>query len=155
MPHVNFMAELFETHPLARRLRRRFHRRLVSASLIGWAALTAALAHLSLLLSGVAFIALFFLMSVVNVAARGATVLGDSRLDERLRALRDRAHRHAFLAAVLIAFAGGMYFGRTDGTQGVEDWGLGVQLGTIALVVLGMPALALAWQMPDEPDVHD
>jgi MFS family permease len=152
MRSEGYLARIFETHSLSQQMGVRIHRRCAAAALLSWAALVLALTHhLSIAECVLVFIPLFFLMGLVNMASRGMTVLSSAQLDERMRAVRDGAHRHAYVIGVIAAFAFGVYFGYDDATRLAEGWRIAFQLGAVSLLVLGLPAMILAWQLPEEP----
>lgn len=156
MRNEGYLARIFETHALVQQMGVRIHRRCAAVALVSWIALVVALAnHLSVVACLLVFIPLFFLMGLVNMASRGMTVLSSAQLDERMRAVRDGTHRHAYVFGVIAAFAFGLYVGHDDATRQAEGWRMAFQLGAVSLLVLGLPAMILAWRLPEEPLAHE
>lgn len=92
-------------------------------------------------------------------STRGVTELRNAKLDERQRNIRDRIYRPAFFIGIVVAFLGGLALA----TRFVNEPELSTapMLGGLSALSLGfslllwgflmlLPALLLAWILPDE-----
>lgn len=94
-------------------------------------------------------IGLFFpLMSMINMSVRGVTEIPLKALDERQGQLKSKAYLQAYVVGVIAAGLLGYAFATigTDGFPAVPMLAGG--MGIIA----GLPAMLLAWNLPDELD---
>ncbi len=144
-----FMKRTF-SHPMVERFQTRRVRRLIVIAMVANTALIVGLP----LLTGIDwlgipfFLAIFPLMSMLNMSVRGVTEIPLSSLDERQAQLRLFSFSMAYYPAIAFAVLAGMFGPQMIGTlpAQVAVCLAGVAGGTL----LGLPAMLLAWRLPDE-----
>lgn len=100
-------------------------------------------------------LAFFPLASMINMSVRGVTEIPLSHLDDRLAQLRMKAFHDAYYLGALLALIAGIWsttlFNSLSGTGAVlAGLRLGVAGAFIVGGLVGLPAIMLAWRLPDE-----
>ena len=98
----------------------------------------------------------FPLASMINMSVRGVTEIPLSHLDDRLAQLRMKAFHDAYYVGALLALVAGNWsttlFNSLSGTDAViAGLRFGVAGAFIVGGLVGLPAMMLAWRLPDEP----
>lgn len=144
-----FMKRTF-SHPMVERFQTRRVRRLVVLAMVANTALIVGLP----LLTGIDwlgipfFLAIFPLASMLNMSVRGVTEIPLSSLDELQAQLRLRSFSMAYYPAIGFALLAGIF-----GPQLIEPLPAEVVAciaGVAGATLLGLPAMLLAWRLPDE-----
>lgn len=149
-----YMKRTFST-PLAEKFQsRRTRRLLVLAAIVNSAAVIALPLITGIDWLGLPFFLAFFpLAGLVNLSVRGVTEIPPSALDERQVQLRVFSMSAAYYPAVLLAFAAGAF-----APWLLDTLPLPVAVGAGGIVggtLMGLPALLLAWRLPDETAALD
>ncbi len=153
----DIMSEVFQS-PLVEKFQTRVRRRSLVISMGLWMAGITALCLLlpqAWWLWGPLFLLFFPLASMINMSVRGVTEIPISHLDDRLAQLRARAFHDAYYIGVVLALIGGIvlqeYLFATVGESRplLSIVPIGGMLGGF---LFGLPAVMLAWRLPDEPE---
>lgn len=143
------------SHPMVERFQTRRVRRLLVVAMLANTALIVGLP----LLTGIDwlgvpfFLAFFPLAGMLNMSVRGVTEIPLSSLDEHQAQLRLFSFSMAYYPAIALALLAGIF-----GPQLIETLPapVAVCLGGVAGgTLLGLPALLLAWRLPDEDGLMD
>lgn len=141
------LATLFQ-RPMVERFQTRSRRRLL---VVGFLVYLAALAIVPMafnsgLLAVVLFVGSLPLAGLLNMSVRGVTEIPTRDLDERQVQLRNGGYRDAYWLGVALAFVIGL--GMPPGAEhGLA--GIGIIIAAVE-IVLGLPAMVLAWRLPNE-----
>ena len=101
-------------------------------------------------------LAFFPLASMINMSVRGVTEIPLSHLDDRLAQLRMKAFHDAYYVGVLLALIAGVWSTTLlhsiagSGEVFLSALRFGVAGAFIVGGVVGLPAMMLAWRLPDE-----
>lgn len=99
------------------------------------------------------FLAIFPLASMLNMSVRGVTEIPLSSLDEHQAQLRLFSFHMAYYPAIALALLAGIFGPHLIETLPAP---VAVCLGGVAgATLLGLPALLLAWRLPDEDGLAD
>ncbi len=140
-------------HPFFDRLQTRGRRRLVAVAYLAVLGLTvvlgAATRHYAAVLAMLVPFAV--VAALLDGSVRGVTELGRAQLDERQRALRGWGFARSYRTGALFGLAGGFAVASLlDGDKAM----LGAVVVLVLGLVMGLPALGLAWSLPDEDDAQ-
>ena len=156
----DIMSEVFES-PLVERFQTRMRRRTLVLIMLAW---MVGLTAICLLLPdawwlwGPLFLLFFPLASMINMSVRGVTEIPISYLDDRLAQLRARAFHDAYYVGVVLALLGGitaqefLFSAAGDTRPFLSIVPIGGMLGGF---LFGLPAVMLAWRLPDEPEQEE
>ena len=97
---------------------------------------------------GVLFLGFFPLVSMINMSVRGVTEIPLNALDGRQADLKSRAYLNAYGLGVCLAVVFGYFLAKliADGAFSLPFFAGG------AGILVGLPAMLLAWRLPDETD---
>lgn len=140
-------------HPFFDRLQTRGRRRLIAVAYLTVLGLTVLLAAATgHYVAVLAMLAPFTAAAVLlDGCVRGVTELGRAQLDERQRALRGWGFARSYRTGALFGLVGGF------AAASLMDGDKALLGGVVVLVlglVMGLPALTLAWHLPDEDDAQ-
>jgi len=142
------MSRVFSAPMVGRFQRRGLRRALVVGMLVTLAGLIGAPLAGDLWWTMVPFAVAFFpLAGCINMSVRGVTEIPLSSLDERMAEQRMRAFHDAYYLGVILAVGGGFALAALM-DRGLPVLGLAMALGG---GLFGIPAMVLAWRLPDEP----
>ncbi len=100
---------------------------------------------------------LFFPMaSMINMSVRGVTEIPLSHLDDRLAQMKTKAFHNAYYVGVALALVAGIWTANLYGDFANADspvyiWRFSAAGAVIVGGLMGLPAVLLAWSLPDEP----
>jgi len=143
------MKRIFE-NPMVEKLQTKTRRRLIVVSVISWyVGLNVLLLNVpsAYWIWGPLFLLFFPLMGFLNMSVRGLTEIPISGLDDRQSSLKMRAYMQTYVLGLLLAFAFGVIvvkFNPDDGLKFTPFFA-----GSLGLL-LALPAMVLAWQLPTE-----
>jgi len=90
----------------------------------------------------------FFIIGSINASVRGLTEIRTNELDEWQIARRDAMYRVCWWPALAIMTAACFLAAMTDVPDGLKA---GIAMGAF-FIALCLPAIALAWTLPEEPE---
>lgn len=143
------MKRIFE-NPMVEKLQTKTKRRLIVLATITWYVVMNALVFKvpnAYWIWGPFFLLFFPLMSFLNMSVRGLTEIPVSALDDRQAKLKMRAYMQTYVLGLILAFAVGVIvvkFNPDSGLKFTPFFG-----GSLGLLV-ALPAMVLAWQLPTE-----
>lgn len=143
------MKRVFE-NPMVEKLQTKTRRRLIVLSVITWyigVNLLVLNFPIAYWIWGPFFLLFFPLMSFLNMSVRGLTEILVSALDDRQAKLKMRAYMQTYVLGLILAFAVGVIvvkFNPDSGLKFTPFFG-----GSLGLLV-ALPAMVLAWQLPTE-----
>lgn len=145
--YAAYLSGIFDQPIVDRFQRRPVRRALVACMIVNLAALSALPVIIGAAwVAAPFFLAFFPLASAINMSVRGLTEIPRAALDERQAALSDKAFRNAYFLMAPIAAAAGAALVAFRGAD-FELVGLGA---AAAGAIFGLPAMTLAWSLPDE-----
>lgn len=139
-------------HPFFDRLQTRGRRRLIAIAYLAVLGLTVMLAAATRHYGVVLAMLLPYTVSalLLDGSVRGVTELRRSQLDERQQSLRGAGFAGSYRSGVLLGLAGGFALASL---LNAERALLGAVVVLVLGLLMGLPALTLAWSLPDE--IHD
>lgn len=143
------MKRIFD-NPMVEKLQTKTRRRLIVLSVITWyLGLTALILYLpsDYWIWGPVFLLFFPLMSFLNMSVRGLTEIPVSGLDDRQARLKMRAYMQTYILGLILAFALGIVMVKFNPDNGLKFRPFFA--GSLGLLV-ALPAMVLAWQLPTE-----
>ncbi|GGX60442.1 hypothetical protein GCM10011309_07850 [Litorimonas cladophorae] len=139
--------------PMVEKFQKRKIRRLLVLGLVGWFIVTNLVAfnfpHL-IWAWGILFLGFFPLVSMINMSVRGVTEIPLGALDERQGQVKSKAFLGSYVQGVSLAGILGFMIARVGG-DGPHT--LPMIAGGIGIVIC-LPAMLLAWNLPDELDAE-
>lgn len=145
-----YMKRIFD-NPMVERFQKRKTRRSLVMAMLGWyIAINLVAFNFPYLVWvwGLMFLGFFPLMSMLNMSVRGITEIPLKSLDERQGQLKSKAYLQAYIVGVVAAGLLGYAIAQigTDGFHAVPMFAGGMG------IIVGLPTMLLAWNLPDELD---
>lgn len=148
--YASYMKDIFE-NPMVERFQKRKTRRLLVTGMFTWFLVTNVVAFTFpnwIWVWGALFLGFFPLASMINMSVRGVTEIPLAVLDERQAELKSKAYLSAYYLGIVLALILGFALAKlmTSGPHVLPLMGGGVGM------LFGLPAMMLAWRLPDEVD---
>ena len=145
-----FLRQTFD-HPMVERFQKSKTRRILVLLMCAWYLIVNVMACSfpgAIWVWGLLFLAFFPLASAINMSVRGVTEIPFKDLDDRQANLKSRAYMNAYWLGICLA----IIFGFAVATVGFADLHILPFLAGGAGLLVGLPAMLLAWKLPDETD---
>jgi len=150
--YASFMKRTFD-NPMVERFQKTKTRRLLVLLMCAWYIVINLIAFnfpSAIWAWGVMFLGFFPLASAINMSVRGITEIPLKALDDRQAQLKSRAYLNAYWVGVCLA----VIFGYLVAKVGFGDLHtLPFFAGGVGMLI-GLPAMLLAWRLPDETDAE-
>ncbi len=150
--YAGLMKRTFE-NPMVERFQKRKTRRMLVVLMLSWYIVVNFIAFsfpTTIWAWGLLFLGFFPLASMINMSVRGVTEIPIKALDDRQAHLKSQAYLHAYGFGITLAVVFGYFLAKL-----IAD-GLGLHslpfFAGGAGILIGLPAMLLAWRLPDETD---